>query len=265
MNTNIKFMLSDPIPPVIEQAEQPHWGMYRKIVTSVARPGTSVDFISLRKGYFTSPTTPYRTAYNSIGMIHRAYEAEKKGYDAFLIGCASDPGLRESRALVNIPVVAPLESASLLASTLGNKFSVILLEKAGVPFTSSLVRSYGLGDKLASVRYVPGVTVGTCFSAIEKGEEIRVIDSITSEMKKAVREDGAEAAIVGCTIGSSLLTTRGIWKVENTPIVDIVVAEIKMAEIMVDLKRSFGITQCKTTIYHSPPADWEKEVPIQID
>jgi len=265
MNANTKFMLSDPIPSEVEKVEQPHWGMYRRIVEAVARPGTVVDFTSLRKGYFSAPTTPYRTAYNAIGIIHRAYEAEKRGYDGFLIGCASDPGLREARALVNIPVVAPLESASLLASTLGNKFSIVLLEQGGCPLAESQIRSYGLRDKLASVRYVPGVTVATCFQAINEGEENKVIDQIVVEIRKAVRDDSAEAAFVGCTIGSSLLTMQGIHQVENAPVIDIIAAEIKMAEIMVDLRRAFGITQCKATIYHPPPPGWEKEMPIPID
>ena len=79
------------------------------------------------------PTTPYTAFFNAKGQIERSYEAVKKGYDAFMIGCAWDPGLKECRALVDIPVVAPVESAALVSCTLGNKFSIIVFEPHWAP------------------------------------------------------------------------------------------------------------------------------------
>jgi allantoin racemase len=239
--------------------------MYRQIVDAVSRPGTIVDFICLKRGYFSSPTTAYRSAYNAIGMVERGYQAEKKGYDAFMIGCASDPGLIESRSLLKIPVTGPLESSSLLASTLGDRFSVVLLEKAGRPFTRKKIRDYGLENKLASVRYVDGVSVSSCIAAIEMKEHGKVIDQILEEVRRAVKKDSAETVIIGCTIGSSLLTVNGVHHVDGIPLIDTIAAELKMAEIMVDLKRSYGISPCKSTVYKAPPPDWEQEVPMKME
>lgn len=258
---SVRLMLSDPIPGKIPQ---PHWEIYQKIFKAVARPGTRVDFTCLREDYFSMPTTAYRSAYNAIGMVERAYQAEKNGYDAFMIGCASDPGLTESRSLLTIPVTAPLESASLLATTLGDRFSVVLLEKAGRPVTRNKIHSYGLKDKLASIRDVDGVSVGACIAALQNKKHGKVVEQIVEEVKTAVTQDGAEAVIIGCTIGSSLLTVNGVHEVAGVPLVDMITAELKMAEIMVDIHRAYGILPCKASIYKAPPSDWEHEVPIKI-
>ena len=44
-------------------------------------------------------------------FLSRVIEAEKTGYDAFIIGTAPDPGLRDARTLVDIPVVAYTEAS----------------------------------------------------------------------------------------------------------------------------------------------------------
>jgi len=153
----------------------------------------------------------------------------------------------------------------LLAATLGDRFSVVLLDKASRPFTRNKIQCYGLKDKLASIRDVDGVSVGSCMAAIQKKEHEKVIERICEEVRRAVKQDGAEAVTIGCTIGSSLLTVNGVYQVAGAPLVDMFSAELKMAETMVDLKRAYGLLPCKASIYKAPPSGWEKEVPIKIE
>lgn len=101
----MRLMLSEGIPASTKMS---HWVWYQKTVEVVARPGTRVDFTFLPKGYFSMPTGAYAAAYNAIGVVKNAYIAAKRGYDAFLIGVAADIGLREARALLNIPVLYSL-------------------------------------------------------------------------------------------------------------------------------------------------------------
>lgn len=257
----IKLMLSGPTPG---EAPKPSRAWYQKTIEAVARPGTTIDLVSLKRGY-TDPTTPYTAAYNAIEMVERAYEAEKKGYDAFIIGCAFDPGLRESRALLNIPVVAPIESAALLASTLGNKFSIIAIDPSWCPVIERTVRGYGLGDKLASVSCPLGLTMPAAFGMMFGGEQEKLVELVTKEMTKVMKEDGAEVFIVGCTVAATVLTMQGVYEVDGAPVVDPTAAGIKMAETMVDLKRAYGIGVCKASIYYPPRSGWEQEIPIVVD
>ena len=260
----MKLMLSDPMPAL---PGRPHWAWYQKTIGEVARPGTIVDLTHLPEGYFSMPTGAYAAAYNAIGMIQNAYRSEKRGYDAFLIGCAADPGLRAARALLSIPVLAPTESAAHLASMLGNKFSVIAFRPGLHGIFENQIREYGLGDKLASVRCPPAFIEQSSFELIFGGKEgqKKFVEQAIAEMSKAVKEDGAEAIIPGCTIGATVLTMHGVRDIDGAPIIDPVAIEIKMAETFVDLQRAYGIGVCKATIYAAPLLDWEREVPIKVD
>jgi len=260
----MKLMLSDPIPAL---PGEPHWAWYQKTIEAVARPGTTVDLTHLPEGYFSMPTGEYAAAYNAIGMIQNAYIAEKKGYDAFLIGCTSDPGLQAARALLSIPVLAAMESAAHLASMLGNKFSIIAFRPGARGIIENLIRGYRLGDKLASVRCHPAFTEQSSFDMMFGGDEEqrKFVELVIAEMRKAVKEDGAEALILGCTISATVLTMHGIHEIDGAPVIDSIAAEIKMAETLVDLHKVHGIGVCKASIYEAPLPGWEKEVPIKVE
>jgi Asp/Glu/hydantoin racemase len=163
---HVKLMLSEP---VFGEGPRQHWDWLTKIIQAVGNAGTTVDFVNLRYGYKIMRT--YTRTYNSIAVAQRAYEAEKKGYDGFIISCASDLGMKEARSIVNIPVIGSTEATALLACTLGNKFSVICTDPTACARTENLIRSYGLGDRLASVTSPPGLTSHKNFAMMAEGPE----------------------------------------------------------------------------------------------
>ena len=258
-NQPIKIRLSDP---VAGDNPLPHWQWYQQIVAKICRPGTTLDTVCLKKGY--SNLTPYTTAYNTVSMVQRGYESERNGYDAFIIGCATDLGVSECRAVLNIPVIGAAEAAILLASTFGNKFSIITANSKICVMLRNLVRNYGFLDRLASVRVVPNLTTNLVFEMMYTGKQKEVIDLMTAQMAKAVNEDGAEALVVACMPTSSMLTNHGVHTVEGAPIIDLFSAAVKSAETQVHLKRAYGLGVCKRSIYLAPNPGWEKEIPIDV-
>ena len=81
--------------------------------------------------------------------------------------------------------------------------------------------------------------------------------------RKDIREDEAEVVIPGCTIVSTMLTSQKVFEIDEVPIIDPVYAGIKMAEVLVDLKKTYGIGVCRASIY-AAAAGWEKEKPIKF-
>ncbi len=77
-------------------------------------------------------------------------QAEREGYDAAVIGCFYDTGLREAREISTIPVVGPAEATMHLAATLGHKFSVIVGRRKWIPKIEDHARAYGVESKIAS-------------------------------------------------------------------------------------------------------------------
>jgi Asp/Glu/hydantoin racemase len=252
-----RILMCEPVPE--QSGTKPQLAWWNKTADLVTEAGTKVEYGGLKRAY--PGATTYEQAYNGIQMAWRSYEAEKQGYDAFIIGCASDMGVRECRALVNIPIVAPTEATALLASTLGNKFSAINLQASTDAGIESAIRDAGLIDKLASVRTPPGLTIAKTFSMSMGNEQKEITEILIAEMTKAVNEDGAEVVFVSCTHTSAFLAMQGIHAIEGVPVLDLFAVSLKMAETLISLKRGFGTFICKKSVYMGPSAGWEKMIP----
>ena len=259
---HVKLMFSEP---VFGQGPRPFWDWHTKMLHAVGNAGTTVDFVNLRHGYTVMRT--YTRTYNSIAVAQRAYEAEKKGYDGFIIGCASDLGMKEARSIANIPVVGSTEATALLACTLGNKFSVICTDPTACARTENLIRSYGLGDRLASVRCPPDLTSHKNFAMMAEGpqQQKKVVDMLTGAMVKAIQDDGAEALYVSCLPTSAMVAMHKVYDVDSVPVINMFTAGLKLAENLVALKRAFGTVVCKKSIYLGPHAGWDQEIPFPMD
>ena len=175
--------------------------------------------------------------------LDRVIRAEKEGYDAVFISCNLDIGLYEARSLVNIPVTATLESAALVAYTMGTKFSLLSVDNQNAKIQKMILEQYGLAGKWASHRPV-GIDANDLYP--DKTPEDRVYEKAVEVARKCVEEDGAEVLIPGCTLIGSVLTHRVKDPIKElgAPLVDGMLTGFKMAEMMADL--------CKLT--STPPA-----------
>lgn len=113
----------------------------------VASPGTTVEIHGTPAGVGGEEYDPirYLKVYGAEGMLAAAITAERRGFDAFTIGNALDAGLREARALVNIPVVGQLETALQMMSVMADKFSLIVSHHKFAAVWDRLIRDYGFG------------------------------------------------------------------------------------------------------------------------
>lgn len=81
------------------------------------------------------------------------------GVDALIVSAFGDPGLRELRDRVAIPVVGIAEAGMAEAATGGRRFSIITTTPALKASILSTVRSYGHDAFLASLRISDGDAV----------------------------------------------------------------------------------------------------------
>lgn len=219
-----------------------------EIINEVKRPDVEVKVVHLSKG----PVHVEYHYYEHLNLgetLEWVRWAEKEGYDAVVIGCFYDPGLREARELVSIPVIAPAEATMHVAATLGHKFSIMVGRRKWIPKMESNVYQYGLEKKLASFRVIN-------FTVPRMAEEpVKLKESILVEAKKAVEEDGAEVIVLGCTIESGFM--KELISKLGVPVLDAVVTSWKYAEMMADLHRKVGLTHCKLYGYEPPPSTHE--------
>jgi allantoin racemase len=213
-------------------------------INEVKRTDVKAKVVSLKKG----PVHLEYHYYEHLNLdetLDWVKWAEKERYDAVVVGCFYDPGFREARELVSIPVIFPAEATMHVAATLGHKFSVIVGRRKWIPKMESNVYVYGLERKLASFRPVE-FTVPRMGSEPEKLKK-----AILTEAKNAIDEDGAEVIVLGCTMESGFM--KELTQKLKVPVLDAVVTSWKYAEMMADLYHNVGLVHSKLYGYEPPP------------
>jgi allantoin racemase len=174
--------------------------------------------------------------------LKRVVELETGGWDALIVGCFGDPGLDGARELVNIPVIGPCEASVLLAASLGHRFSIITITESVIPFTERLVRNVGVGEKLASVRAVDIPVL-----ELHKDRENTVAAAL-AEGERAIRDDRADALILGCMSMGFLEVAESVAPKVQVPVINPAKAALKFAEALVGA----GLSHSRRA-YMTPP------------
>lgn len=140
-----------------------------------------------------------------LATVEAAVRAERAGADAVVIGAVADYGLSAVRAAVGIAAVGCGQASLLTAASVATRFSVVTIWPSSTAGQyRSLVDAYNLGTQCVSTRHVSRVeemaTLGeedNFYTQMRAGRE-HMIARIVDEMNAAVREDGAEAIVLGC-------------------------------------------------------------------
>ena len=172
------------------------------------------------------------------GLI--AEMAKAPEMDAYVIACFDDTGLDAARAFVEAPVVGIGEAAFHLATLVAGRFSVVTTLALSIPAIEHNLVRYGLRSRCAKVRAseVPVLDLEIPGS----GARQRVSDEVASSL----REDGAEAIVLGCA-GMADLAAE-LSRQHDAPVIDGVAAAVKLCESAVAL----GLRTSKRGGYASP-------------
>jgi allantoin racemase len=206
---------------------------------AVAAPGTSIAAVNPDfgpasiEGYFDE-------IFAMPGIIA---EMNKAGaVDAYVIACFDDTGLDAARCLTAAPVIGIGEAGFHMASLVAGRFSVVTTLARSVPAISHNLEKYGLKSRCAKVRAsdVPVLELELPGSDARK--------RISDEIGRALREDGAEAIVLGCAgmadLAAALTAEHGV------PVIDGVACAVKLCEALVGL----GLQTSKTGGYAAPRA-----------
>jgi allantoin racemase len=116
---------------------------------SVTGTGFEIAVAGIQPGdRYLHPITEFRCA---AQVIANALIAERDGYDAFVIGHFQEPGLAETRAAVNIPVIGLGEATMLHACTLGRRIGLVTINPVFVPYHEDQIARHGLQQRVIAV------------------------------------------------------------------------------------------------------------------
>lgn len=226
------YQLTSPMEKTVLGAEEV--ARRREFLRMRAALGVEVDVRSLADGP-ASIESSWEAALVVPALCEAVVRAQAEGFSAVIVGCFSDPGLNALRELTSIPIVGPGAAAMHLAAQIGTRFSIISPLDSAPGRGQERARSLALDAKLASVRGVnmPVLDVARSREA--------VLDRLEEVGRAALREDGADALVLGCMSMGFLGITDDLQKRLDVPVVNPVTAALKTTEALV----SMGLSHSK--------------------
>lgn len=181
--------------------------------------------------------------WSAIGVMRTVWELRNE-YDAFVIGCFGDPGLRGARELVETPIVGPCEATLHTAVQIADRFSWLTILDATVPKSRARAHELGLEDECVSVR-----SVDAPVESIEHDSD-DLVNRMVKTGHSAISEDGAEVLIPGCMSLAFMQVHERIESQLGVPFLDPATIALEQAVTW----GRHGITQSKAT-YPAPNYD----------
>jgi allantoin racemase len=162
-------------------------GISQAIAPFRADLGPTLDVVSLPEG----PPAIYswRDWHAAVEPICRCIERETA--DAYVIACASDPGIEAARSVTRRPVLGVFRSAVAAAVARAERFGVVAIVDASKARHLAALRAIGLESRLAA-EVALNVTMETLLDAA--AARFGLIDAA-----QACARAGAETIILGCT------------------------------------------------------------------
>src|SRR3954470_16458137 len=134
----------------VEQA--PYIKRLHALLDASASPGIKFEVHGLDPpDHLFHPLTEFRCAAQAI---RNAIEAERAGYDGFVVGHFQEPGLLEIRGTLDIPVVGLGEATVLAALSMGSRLGLVTIDPVFITWHERQVTAYGLGQRVAGVRAI---------------------------------------------------------------------------------------------------------------
>lgn len=220
----------------------------------------------LRPGTYTEACAPiaairhrWVATVQQIQVADAALVAEREGFHAMAVGCFFDPGLREARSLVDIPVVSLGESCALAACSLGRRFGMVTLCADQSEDYSDMIMAYGLERRFAGALALDPAIDEFALEADE--DTARSIEERFDQACARMIERGADIIIPADGVLNEFLVRRGRLSAQGkVPVMDSLGVLFQHAAFMVRIARTTGAGVSRLQMYTKPPSDMVQHV-----
>ncbi|MFW6041021.1 MAG: aspartate/glutamate racemase family protein [Thermoplasmatota archaeon] len=196
-----------------------------EIANKLVSEGTTVTVDEVKEGPLSIEYAPEE--YMAIPHVLKKLYKIQDEYDAAIIGCFGDPGLRPARELIDIPVIGPAEATMHLALMVGENFSIITILDSVIYATRAQLRELGLESHCTSIRTL-GIPV------LELGEdEEKTLNAIEELAEDIYNKEKASTILLGCMSEAFLLADEKVKS--KIPIINPAKAAFRMAELFVKM------------------------------
>ena len=200
----------------------------------VARPGLRFEVHGLDPPDRNfHPLTELRCA---VQTIRHAVQAERAGYDAFVIGHFQEPGLLEIRGAVDIPVIGLGEAAMLHALSMGRKFGLVTIDPLFIDWHERQVRAHGFDQRFAGVRALHMDLPRFMKAFTEEATYAEVRRAFVDQVRPLVGA-GAEVVIPAGGLPMLLFSRESGFEIDGAPVLNGIAVAAKATEMALELRR----------------------------
>jgi allantoin racemase len=191
------------------------------------------------------PLTEFRCAAQTI---RHAIEAERAGYDAFVIGHFQEPGLVEIRGAVDIPVVGLGEATMLSALSMGRRFGLVTIDPCFIDWHERQVRAHCLEQRLVGVRalHMDLPSFMRAFTDVDTYASVRA-DFI--EQVRPLVDAGAEVILPAGGLPMLLFARECPFVVDGALVLNGIAVSVKAAEMALALRHLTGAVVSRRGTY----------------
>lgn len=191
---------------------------------AAAPPGVELGFGYIEHSVFKKGLTHLHRAMTAPAVARVARDAEREGYQGVVPYGTLDLGVEESRHVVDIPVVGPGRTAAVVASSLAERFVVIVYDKPHVIMQTSLLRFWGVSDRVTSIRAVDLLVTNMAANP----ERLR--ERFVEQAQAAIRDEGAQLVVpMGLTMVPVLMSPAALAADIGVPVVDPMALSLQLA------------------------------------
>jgi Asp/Glu/hydantoin racemase len=187
-----------------------------------------------------------------LRSVHNAIQAERDGYQAYVIGHFQEPNLEDARSLLDIPVVGFGESSLLFAATLGYKIGLITIDPVFIRWHENQVERLGLERRVVGVTSMQ-ITADEFMTAMTPGEGRDEVLRQFEEQAAPLLDAGAEVLVpAGALTAITLCATIRNFSIGGARVLDGVAVSAVQAQAAVRLHRLTGVEPSRRSTYQKP-------------
>ena len=215
----------------------PYIERLRGLLDASASPGIQFEVHGLEASdHLFHPLTEFRCAAQTI---RNALEAERAGYDAFVIGHFQEPGLLEIRGSVDIPVVGLGEASFLAAMSMGRRLGLVTIDPIFIDWHEPQITAYGFGQRVTGVRAIHVDLPGFMRAFTDEASYAQVRADFVKQVRPLVAE-GAEVIIPAGGLPMLLFARECPFVIDGALVLNGIVTVAKAEEMALSLHRLTG-------------------------
>ncbi|MFM0377931.1 aspartate/glutamate racemase family protein [Paraburkholderia strydomiana] len=187
-----------------------------KAIAPVVPPDIQVEIRNITEGH---PDIENRTNWlqNGMPVVELAQSIANDGFDGIWLTDFDMCGVEAAREVIDIPIIGGFPASAFTALALSQRFSIITILQSTLAMQRGHPQTYGIEDTFASIRAID------CPVAQLENIDVVVVRTFEAALK-AIKDDGAQAILLGCTgfvdVASRVSTLLGEALGAYVPVID---------------------------------------------